>query len=532
MVQRLEHPFSLTTIPPIRTRLIAFLMVLSGIVSVSALTRYVATSGTDEGHGGADKPWRTLSYAVGNVADGDTILVAAGSYAGGITIRNRSITIRGAQSGAVTIASPTTTTPNNCIYIGKDASGCSLVNLDIRGGYYYAIATESNWDSGDSLQYGAQKLTIDSCKVHDSGRDCIKLTPGSDNATIRRSEIYNSGMRDGSNAEGIDNVNADSMLVQDCYIHTIATNGVYPKGGAIGCIIERCRFDDIAHSAIVLGQNTDWPYFDELVNPQRYESIDCIARNNIITNCNGAGIQFEASLRPQAYNNTLVNVARTSRGAIQILGTDHYPPPTYDTPIFIASRDVRIVNNVVVLSTPGRPALFIVADGTNHGVEGTVTIDYNRYFHTGGALVFWDERSNNYTLSFSQWQTLLNADMHSSVGDPGLTPTHKLSSTSPCIDAGQTLAVVADDIDRESRLPGSFDIGADEYRDPAYTHSRIVRTTRMDSHTQTVLAIHHGQWHYAYPHATFVNIAGRKIGAGASPSQRVSSGLFVKNPRR
>lgn len=29
------------------------------------------------------------------------------------------------------------------------------------------------------------------------------------------------------------------MHVHDCYIHNIATNGVYPKGGARNAIIER-----------------------------------------------------------------------------------------------------------------------------------------------------------------------------------------------------------------------------------------------------------------------------------------------------
>ena len=64
-------------------------------------------------------------------------------------------------------------------------------------------------------------ITIEDSKIHDTGRDCIKVTPGSDGLTIRRTEIYNSGKGyptgtspDDMNAEGIDAVNADNMLVQ------------------------------------------------------------------------------------------------------------------------------------------------------------------------------------------------------------------------------------------------------------------------------------------------------------------------------
>ena len=38
---------------------------------------------------------------------------------------------------------------------------------------------------------------------------------------IRNNELFNSGVRDSSNAEGIDNVNGDRMVVQDNHIHDI-----------------------------------------------------------------------------------------------------------------------------------------------------------------------------------------------------------------------------------------------------------------------------------------------------------------------
>jgi hypothetical protein len=56
---------------------------------------------------------------------------------------------------------------------------------------------------------------------------------------VRRCEIHNTGRIyptgtpvDDMNAEGIDNVNGSRMLVEDNWIHDIATNGLYFKGGA------------------------------------------------------------------------------------------------------------------------------------------------------------------------------------------------------------------------------------------------------------------------------------------------------------
>ena len=61
----------------------------------------------------------------------------------------------------------------------------------------------------------------------------IKLTPATDYSQIVRNEIYNSGLRDGSNAEGIDAVQANYASFRKNYVHDTATNGVYFKGGSV-----------------------------------------------------------------------------------------------------------------------------------------------------------------------------------------------------------------------------------------------------------------------------------------------------------
>lgn len=404
---------------------------------------------------------------------------------------------------------------------------------DISGGYYYAVMTESNWDTGVPLEYGARGLTIDSCKIHDTGRDCLKITPGSDRFTVRHTEIYKSGVRDPSNAEGIDNVNADSMFVQDCYIHDIATNGLYPKGGAIGCIIERCRFDKISQSAIVMGQNTDWQYFDSIVNPLRYESIDCIARNNIITNAGGAGIHCEAALRPKACNNTMVNVANTMRGAIQILGTDHYPPPNYNTIIFRPTRDPVIMNNIIVQSAGNRPAVFIVQNDSGPGLQGTLTMDYNRYYRTSGTLAFWDEPTGSYGLTFEKWQSDMHGESHSSVGDPKIDSTYHLVAGSPCIGAGQSSAYVVDDFDRQRRPANAIAIGADECLVTAAGHALFGRpSAALYRAASGVIALPRAFVCFPDGNYATVNAAGQCIAMPGTGARSMPGGVLLRAPKQ
>jgi hypothetical protein len=61
------------------------LLVLTGtlMAPVSAADWYVSTTGDNTDDGSSSYPWRTIAYAVGNasVDDGDTIHIAAGTYA-------------------------------------------------------------------------------------------------------------------------------------------------------------------------------------------------------------------------------------------------------------------------------------------------------------------------------------------------------------------------------------------------------------------------------------------------------------------
>lgn len=420
------------------------LMLLCG--HLAAVEIFVATTGNDtSGTGDIAAPFATLLRAHQAAVAGDTITFRAGTYEGGVYITKSNLTFQGYTGETAIIARPNNVSgQDNAFYIGT-AGNCVVRRLTIRGGYFYAIKI----DTGPCL--------VEDCRIHGSGRDCVKI-PGADYITIRRCEIFDSGLRDPSNAEGIDNVNGDYMLVQDCWIHDIATNGVYPKGGSIGSVIERCLIQRCGQKGISMAQSSGLAFYDTVANPLYYSCIDCCARNNIIEDCEGSGIDLESALRARVYNNTMVNVAKQFQGGIRIASVDKGAPAGV-----VRCRDCVIRNNIIVLPSTGtRPAVFM----GNNSHEGTLTMSNNRYFKTGGSAVFWWEPTS-YTLNLASWKTTSGTDTDSTEGDPQLDASWHLNAGSPCI--GQALTITSmmdffaftDDYDGNPRS-AAWDIGADQ----------------------------------------------------------------------
>jgi hypothetical protein len=242
------------------------------------------------------------------------------------------------------------------------------------------------------------------------------------------------------------------MLVQDCIIRDIATCGVYPKGGSIGSIIERCFITRCGQAGISMAQTSGLQFYDTKVNPEYYSCRDCIARNNIIVDIKGSGIDIEAALRPRVYNNTLVNVAQNQRGGIRICANDKGGKAG-----LVRVKDAEIRNNIIVLSAETtRPAMFMAKD--SH--EGKLTLSNNRYHKIGGKPNFWWEPTGAYKLDYAAWAKL-SGEENSSEGDCGLDETWHLTKASPCIGAGVAIKDFKDDYDGNERGK-KWDVGADQ----------------------------------------------------------------------
>jgi len=447
---------------------ILFIALLSLLNSLEAATWYVAPSGNDNNPGSLGSPFKTLPAAIEVASAGDVIELRNGSYASNeIRITKSNLTIRSYPGEWAIITAPVGVEDiASCIWYSEpNVTGGILERLEIIGGYYYGVSFETNWDWGLPTRKGVSNITIRNCKIHDTGRDCIKIKPACNGIQIIACELYNSGVgpsnavaNGGPNAEGIDNVNGDGMVVRNCYIHNISTSGVYVKGGAKDCIVEENLIYGIGEAGILLGFYTDAEFFDQDgTNPAFYECQYSLARNNVVYNTGGAGIGFFAARNCSAYNNTVVTGSGDfhaplyfSPGEIWINDNTTLTPPCFN---------VQAYNNIFI-DQSGTGDEDYTVQIRDEALAGANEINHNIYHKTTGPAKF-DDGVSWPALNFAQWKLQLGFDADSQEINPLIDNNLHLQLGSPAIDAGQNSPAVRD-YDTHPRN-GNFDIGADEF---------------------------------------------------------------------
>lgn len=442
---------------------------------------FIAPTGSDTlGTGSQASPYQTLRFVLepanGVVESGDVItLRGAGGGASAVyaadeyRLRTR-LTLRSFPGEWAILRCPITVPDGICLQIDPDASGSVISRLEIEGGTIYSVFLQTDWEQGQNpaLQ-GASDVLLEDCKLHGSGRDVVKVTPKANRLTVRRCEIYDSGKIypagtpvDDKNAEGIDNVNADGMRVEDSYIHDIATNCLYFKGGARQALIQRNRLENCGLGGIMVGFDTSPEFFDLQVNPGYYEAIDPVVRNNIVRFTDYAGIGLYASQNAKVFNNTLVDTARIGHAALYFGVTLQDFDPNAGRP----PNSAPMLQNNIVRQAHDRCLSIRFANelGGLSGLSGAPGSDYNFYSRNSGACLFRDARpgaslSNG---NLTQWRAAVSADAMSVEGALSLSSDGHLLPGSPARDLGLTIAEVVDDFDQQTRVP-PFDIGADEF---------------------------------------------------------------------
>jgi hypothetical protein len=444
---------------------------------------FVSTLGNDAtGDGSIGNPFRTIAHALTVAVSGDQIILRgtptlaapANHYQEAVRIRNPNMTIRSKSDEWAVIECPVDNDSIGvCVDFDVDSSGGKLQHVEVVGGYYYGIKLETMWDWGGVDRSGASQILIEDVKVHDTGRDAIKITPQCDDVTIRRSEIYNTGVgpsnlpaNGGPNAEGIDNVNGDRMIVQDSYVHDTSTTGIYFKGGATDCVVERTRIEHTGSGGIMVGFDTSVDFFDLVANPDYYESISGLVRNNVIIDTQYAGIGLYAAKDARVLNNTIINTAQAGHSPIYFGITCQDWDPVAGRPPSLNP----VIRNNLVQQGAALPQECVYIRHSNDlggldGLSGMPVMDHNLYFHEGSDCLFTDRRpvSELGTGTFAQWQVHINGDAQSLTSDPLLTADGHLGAGSPAIDAGAALADVGYDIDGDARGATAYDIGGDEW---------------------------------------------------------------------
>ena len=418
---------------------------------------YVSTDGNDaKATGAADAPYKSINAALSSAQPGDTIILRDGIYREGenVRIRTPNITIKSKQGEWAIIDLTNYNSGNDedsAVYFDVDSSGGGLQGLEVMGGFY-AVCMETKWDWGDPAdRAGASDIIIEDCVLHNSRYDTIKVKPNCNNITIRNNEIYNSGMafagnvpNGEDNAEGIDNVNGGNMTVQNNYIHDICSNAIYAKGGATDALIENNRIERAYGGGILVGFDTSPEYFDLTVNPQYYENIGGVVRNNLIIDTVLSGIGLYASKDAQVYNNTLVDVDNGPYHSAIYYGI------TYQDWEEHAGRPAN-VNPDIHHNIVCQPATFYrsmieirYADdlGGLSALDGNPTMDNNCYYVAGGSALFDDSRPGSSrpgnTLEgagLAAWQSHIGGESESLEVDPELD-TDYLATNPQCAGMG------------------------------------------------------------------------------------------------
>lgn len=456
---------------------LAFFWLVGTGVSIAA-EYYVSTTGNDTtGNGSISTPYQTIQHVLDNVAaSGDTITLRGGTYNENVRIRNANMTLRSKSDEWAVIQSVTNDEEKAiAVTFDADSDGSLLQRVEVIGGYYYGIKFNTKWDWGDPTdRTGACNITVEDCKIHDTGNACIKVTPGCDDITIRRCEIYNSGINAPDSAEAIDNVNGDRMLVQQCHIHDITATGLYAKGGATGVIIERCWVENCGGAGILVGFDTSPEFFDLTVNPDYYENIDSTVRNCVVKETVYAGIGLYAARNAKIINNTLVDVAKEGHSGLYFGLTYQDWDSTAKRP---PSLNPILRNNIVVQSSSTNDTVIEIRYddelGGLSGLSGMPIMSNNRYYIQGGTASFEDNRPTSlFSGSLAQWQAHISGDTASTEGDPRFVnaaiKNYHLSSTSDCVDNGTSMDAPANDYGGVTRPLGlGYDIGAYERVDTA-----------------------------------------------------------------
>jgi parallel beta-helix repeat protein len=452
---------------------------------VAAKEWFVAPGGDDaDGKGTFAAPYRTLgrvlSTSNGVVHGGDTLNLRAGTYEECDVRLRVPLTLRSYADERAHIHCDLRKPDSVVVQIDPGASGSRLTRLELSGSMYYGIQMQTNWSRGaGDKERGASNILIEDLKIHDTGRDGIKITPHCDHVTIRRSEIWNTGAADPPgtplekrNAEGIDNVNGSYMLVEDNHIHDTATTGLYFKGGASDVIVQRNRIENTGMSGILVGFDTSEEYFDLLANPRYYESVRGIVRNNVVRNTGYAGIGLYAAKDAVIANNTIVNAATLGHAAIYF----GIPFQDWDAKAGRPPSENPLIHNNLVIQQGGACIGIRWSHelGGLSALKGSPNTDWNGYFDTKGACRYSDSRptsSISAGASFEQWKAYEKTDEHSLVAAFAIDADGHLPAGSPAIKKGEALSSVSDDLDGQPRV-APYDIGADEHSDAAAEPAR------------------------------------------------------------
>lgn len=305
-------------------------------------------------HGGESAPVHVrtreeLAAAMREARPGTTILIAAGTYRGGLSAAK----LQGTKGQPIVVAGADAKHPPVFEGGGSGIHLSSPAHLELRD-LVFAKATGNglNIDDGGSAETAAHDVVLKNLVVRDVGpggnRDGLKLS-GLNDFRVEGCTIE----RWGSSGSAIDMVGCQRGVVTHCIFKegSEQANGVQAKGGSNEVVIERCRFEQAGGRAINVGGSTGLDYFRPKVGDFEAKAItvqDCEIVGGMsaiaFVGCDGALVQ----------HNTIYGQTRWSLRILQE-NTD---------PRFVPSRRGVFQKNLVVFRASAVRQVVNVSPGT------------------------------------------------------------------------------------------------------------------------------------------------------------------------
>lgn len=317
-------------------------MVRMAMALMTLMAALVPASCQDQGEGAArvttvnDVP--QLRRALAEAGPGDTILLAPGTYAGGIYVEG----LQGAEGSPIVLAGADPDDPP--VFAGGgsalhlvDPAWVELRDLVVTG----AAANGLNIDDGGSYETPAHHVVLRRITVRDVGPsgncDGIKLS-GVDDFRVTDCVVENWG--DGGSA--IDMVGCHRGVIEGCRFEhaTGGATGPQCKGGTSEVVIRRCRLRGAIARGVNIGGSTGLQYFRPA--PQGYEAREIVVEGNIFVGvqapvafvgCDGAVVRFNTIYHPR-------------RWALRILQETRAEG-------FVPCRNGVVTDNIVVFRSDG-----------------------------------------------------------------------------------------------------------------------------------------------------------------------------------
>ena len=439
---------------------------------------YVSPTGSDvTGDGSSGNPWGTIQYGIDNLGTGDTLILKDGTYYPDRRIRiyrggipEAWNTLRAEHKWGAKIIVPTNDSVN--FYAGIGIGNWSgEFGAWVNGSFYFiidGIEVQGGYDHAIQATAG-QNIIIRNCKFHASGRDAIKINSGvgrAVNVTIENNEIYNTGVRDSTNCEGIDATSTDYLTIRNNHIHDIPRWGLYIKKGSEHALVENNIIHDINYGGISLGEST--------------VCYDCIARNNILYNIGYACLQGQGAKDSGFYHNTCYNVTTQGWGGLRAARAETLDGARSGDTVK-ECENLVFKNNIIVINSDSN-RMFHATDPSFQNID-ELTLDNNLYYNLDPSQLFYVRYHSHDEYSLADWQTWSQQRSLSEGGsgkiqdeksfyddplfvstDPSSPDFLKLSSNSPAIDAGADLSEILYDYNGIERPKYTgWDIGAHEY---------------------------------------------------------------------